>query len=152
MQKKMKNKIVITAAAVMLILSTSARAFDDINLPTEEMTIIEDIVENPDATVSDAPQKEDEIVEDIPVVSEQKSDIPYKKPISKRKLFKKFFLAMLVVGGAAMLLYFALPIYNRFKDGTPVQVNTPEGETPLISPSDTETAVKTFLEKTRWNR
>lgn len=143
----MKNKILTVIIAFIFMLSVPVLASDNMIVPVDDVVLVEDTVGNPEETV----QKDDEVVEDIPAVEKQEPDIPYKKPISKRRLIKKFLLAMLAVGLSSVVLYFGLTVYNRFREGLPVQVKTPEGETPLSVPTDAETAVKTFLDKTRWN-
>ena len=74
----------------------------------------------------------------------------YKKPISKRKIVKKFLLAMFGVGISSFLIFFGLGLYNKVRDRLFSQVKTPEGKTSLQTPDDLDGAVKTFLEKTNW--
>ena len=81
---------------------------------------------------------------------EQENTFHYKEPISKRKLIKKFLTAMFAVGIFSVLLYLGLSVYNKLRNGSIVQVKTPEGETPLSAPKSTEDAVKTFMDKTKW--
>ena len=85
------------------------------------------------------------------------SDLPatlpsrYKEPIGKKKLAKKFLVAMLCVAGTSMFLYVTLSLYNRIRDGVVSQGPIPpEGEKPLDAPCDLTDAVKTFVEKTHW--
>ena len=76
----------------------------------------------------------------------------FKKPISKKKLAKKFIIAMLCVAGTSIFLYGALSIYNKLRDGLFNETAIlPEGQQPLETPNDITDAVKTFVEKTRWN-
>ena len=75
-----------------------------------------------------------------------------KEPISKKKLAKKFIIAMLCVAGTSVFLYGTLSIYNKFRDGFAANDSVqPEGEQPLESPADLTEAVKTFVEKTHWD-
>lgn len=85
-------------------------------------------------------------------VETQTQDVqePYKKPISKRKIIKKFLFAMFGVGISSFLIFFGLSLYNRVREKLFSQVKTPEGETSLQTPDDLDGAVKTFLEKTNW--
>ena len=53
------------------------------------------------------------------------------------------------VGVSSFAIFFLLTIYNRVRENYK-QVKTPEGETTLETPQDMETAVKIFLEKTKW--
>ena len=76
----------------------------------------------------------------------------YKQPTSKKKLAKKFIIAMLCVAGASVFIYITLNIYNKIRDGLTADTTIPpEGEKPLDAPSDITEAVKTFIEKTKWN-
>ncbi len=76
----------------------------------------------------------------------------FKEPISKKKLAKKFIIAMLCVAGTSIFLYAVLSLYNKVRDAvaTPEPI-PPEGEKPLDSPADLTEAVKTFVEKTHWD-
>lgn len=77
----------------------------------------------------------------------------FKEPMSKKKLAKKFIIAMLCVAGTSVFLYGTLSVYNKVRDGFTEQGSAPatEGEQPLETPSDLTDAVKTFIEKTHWN-
>ena len=75
----------------------------------------------------------------------------FKEPIGKKKLAKKFIIAMLCVAGASVFLYGALSIYNKLRDILfSSKGSSAEGEQPLETPSDLTEAVKTFIDKTRW--
>lgn len=94
---------------------------------------------------------------ETPVVREELQPVPvalpsrYKQPVSKKKLAKKFIIAMLCVAGASVFLYGTLSIYNKIREGFLPQVPIPpEGEKPLDAPDDLTEAVKTFIEKTKW--
>ena len=87
-----------------------------------------------------------------PIVNQLDEDInetEYKQPISKRKIAKKFLMAMGGVAVSSFALFFLLTIYNRIREGYG-QIKTPENETTLETPQDYNSAVKIFLEKTRW--
>ena len=76
----------------------------------------------------------------------------FKEPVSKKKLAKKFIIAMLCVAGTSIFLYGTLSIYNKLRNGFATQdISDAEGEQPLQAPSDLTEAVKTFIEKTRWD-
>ena len=76
----------------------------------------------------------------------------YKEPISKKKLAKKFIIAMLCVAGTSIFLYTALSIYNKIRDGVLTsQQSSAEGDSSLTSSTDLTEAIKTFVDKTRWN-
>ena len=75
----------------------------------------------------------------------------FKEPVSKKKLLKKFVIAMLCVAGTSVFLYGALSIYNKIRNGLDVEKTEPlEGEQTLEAPSDLTEAVKSFIEKTHW--
>jgi hypothetical protein len=146
----MKNKILSIAITLTLLLPVTAWAVDDIVKPTENSISTESLSYNSEANSNEI--LEEETIETEPAtINEQTANIPYKKPISKRKLVKKFLLAMFAVGLSSIALYAGLTLYNKIREGSPIQVRTPDGETPLSSPVDMETATKTFLEKTKWN-
>ena len=76
----------------------------------------------------------------------------FKEPTSKKKLAKKFLIAMLCVAGTSVFLYVTLNLYNKVRDVvTTSEPIAPEGEKPLDTPSDLTEAVKTFVEKTHWD-
>ena len=78
------------------------------------------------------------------------SNLPYKQPISKRKLLKKFLLAMFLVGLSPVIIYFGVLMYKSVNKSANIQVKTLEGDTPLSAPTNIESATKVFLEKTDW--
>ena len=74
----------------------------------------------------------------------------YKAPTSKKKLAKKFIIAMLCVAGTSIFLYGTLSFYNRIKEGFFIENSYSEENTPLDTPQDISEAVKSFVDKTRW--
>ena len=80
-------------------------------------------------------------------------NIQYKQPVSKRKIAKKFLLAMAGVAISSILLFAILSLYNKLREslGIAGQEETPENITSLTTPDNLEDAVKTFLDKTRWD-
>ena len=99
--------------------------------------------------------------EEAPELNQESSDedtnlapLPsrYKTPYGKKNLAKKFLIAMLCVAGCSVFLYGTLSVYNKIRDNilTSEQV-PPEGEKPLDAPSDLTEAIKTFIEKTKWD-
>ena len=106
--------------------------FESVNQNTIEETVPEDVV--------------------IPK-AEQVSSSKFKQPVSKKKLAKKFVIAMLCVVGTSIFLYGTLSLYNKVRETIIGQsVMPPEGEKPLDAPTDLTEAVKTFLDKTKWNQ
>lgn len=78
------------------------------------------------------------------------SKIPYKQPVSKRKIVFKFLAAMGGVVLSSLIIFVLLSVYNRIRDGFSAPIKTPDGETSLETPNDIDGAVKTFLDKTDW--
>ena len=74
----------------------------------------------------------------------------YKQPISKKKIAKKFLAAMGGVGVSSFLIFFLLTIYNRVRESYVTVQKSPNGETSLETPDDIDSAVRTFLDKTKW--
>ena len=89
---------------------------------------------------------------DVVLPSEkQLIDTTYKQPMGKKKLAKKFIIAMLCVAGTSIFLYGTLSLYNKFRNGFfSDELTPPEGEKPLDAPNDLTEAVKTFIDKTHW--
>ena len=81
------------------------------------------------------------------------SSIPYKQPVSKRKVAKKFLLAMGGVGISSILHFVTLSLYNKVRSSIieAAKEIPPEGETSLVTPESLTDAIKTFLEKTKWD-
>jgi len=133
----MKNKIFLTIIAIMLSMPLFVLA-EEYVFPADEPVATEEIDNNPSTE------------ELLPPKAEEQPVLPYKQPISKKTLLKKFLLAMLAVGGSAFVLYYGLSLYNRFNNGAEIQTKTNERKTSLTAPSNIEDASKIFLEKTCW--
>ena len=89
-------------------------------------------------------------VQELPPAPEA---IQYKQPVSKKKIAKKFLLAMAGVAISSILLYIILTIYNKMREAlgmTSKEELPQENVTSLTTPDNLEDAVKTFLEKTRF--
>ena len=103
------------------------------------------------------PEVQEETFEQIKansnVVQEQAAQekISYKQPVSKRKIAKKFLLAMGGVAVSSILLFLILSLYNKIREGfvTPEGIGEKE-ETMLETPDNTVDAVRTFLDKTKY--
>ena len=87
------------------------------------------------------------------VVQEQAAQekISYKQPVSKRKIAKKFLLAMGGVVDSSIRQLLILSLYNKIREGfvTPEGIGEKE-ETMLETPDNTVDAVRTFLDKTKY--
>ncbi len=79
------------------------------------------------------------------------STIPYKQPVSKKKMAKKFLMAMGGVAISSVLLFVFLTIYNKIRASILAPKNDQQsGETSLVTPETLTDAVKTFLDKTKY--
>ena len=79
------------------------------------------------------------------------STIPYKQPVSKKKMAKKFLMAMGGVAISSILLFVFLTIYNKIRASILAPKNDQQsGETSLVTPETLTDAVKTFLDKTKY--
>ena len=74
----------------------------------------------------------------------------YKKPVSKRKIAKKFLLAMGGVAVSSLLLYILLTLYNKIRASVSGQDIPSEEENSLTTPYTMEDDVKSFLDKTKY--
>lgn len=123
----MKNKIFTIILSIVLSLPITVWAVDDAVVDLNSL-------------------------DQAPVVNQLDEDISnaeYKQPISKRKIAKKFLLAMGGVAISSFSLFFLLTIYNRIR-GRFEHIKTVDNETTLETPQDYNQAVKIFLEKTKW--
>ena len=88
---------------------------------------------------------------DEEVIEQEKVELAqYKQPISKKKIAKKFLAAMGGVGVSSFLIFLLLTIYNRVRENYMTVQKSPNGETSLETPDDLDSAVRTFLDKTKW--
>lgn len=142
----MKNKIFIILLSVTFVFSTAVFAVEEELVPVGEPVAVETVSED---TIFN--QSADDDIKEITEVDVQEPALPHKKPISKRELLKKFLIAMVLVGGFSLILYFGLFSYNKIREIDKKQISTPEKDTPLVTPNDFDSAVKTFLERTEWD-
>lgn len=141
----MKNKIFTIILSVILLMPAAFVNAETIPAPADNTIAEKEVTE---INSEDLSSEEVSMTEAF----SENQDIPYKQPISKKKLVKKFLLAMLAVGVSSLILYFGLSVYNRIREGLPVQIKTSKGDSTLSAPDDFSDAVKTFLEKTNWNK
>lgn len=84
--------------------------------------------------------------------AKEQEAITYKQPVSKRKIAKKFLLAMAGVAISSIILYLLLSLYNKIRAGFAGAQEIDTGKEPsLETPDNLIDAVKTFLDKTRWD-
>lgn len=145
----LKNKIIILVIALLFVLPIYSEDADnagfDSTVQTSESVSNDDI--NQEVLVDEGESSNQEKVLDA-------SQTPYKQPVSKKKIVMKFLLAMAGVGISSFVIYFGLTVYNRLRDGfvsaDDNQDMIPEGDKSLNTPQNIADAVKTFVEKTRW--
>lgn len=128
------NKILTIILAIVLSLPIAVWAADSI----EDTVTVQSETDFPVVNTLD-----DEV--DI-----QEDEVQYKQPISKRKIAKKFLAAMAGVTLSSVAIFILLTVYNRFRERYLSAVKTPDGEISLETPEDINSAIKTFLDKTKW--
>ena len=126
------NKIFTIILSIVLSLPIQTWAVDAVDLtePTENQTTVINTLD-----------------EDIVPADNSQT---FKQPISKRKIAKKFLLAMGSVAISSLFLYIILTFYNRIIETNLKKIKTSQGEVSLETPDDLKSAVKTFLDKTKW--
>ena len=92
-----------------------------------------------------------EAVDKDSIEQESIDDNQYKQPYSKRKIAKKFLFAMSGVAISSFAIFFLLTIYNRVRENYLNQVKNISTEDSLETPDDLNSAVKSFLNKTKWS-
>ena len=127
----LKNKILTIVLAMMLI----SPVFAEVNAGDGLAPITESTVQ------------EESVQQDLPKLD----TIPYKQPVSKKKVAKKFLMAMGGVALSSILLFLLLTLYNRIRKGViATKQELPMGETSLATPENLIDAIKIFLEKTKY--
>lgn len=120
----MKNKIFTILIATILLMPVSVQAVEDADIVQDVATTQNEI---------------ETVTEDI-----------YKQPVSKRKIAKKFLLAMSGVAISSITIFVMLTIYNRLRENFTAKRDTSDEEISLETPEDIQSAVKSFLSKTDW--
>lgn len=126
------NKLFVITLVILLSLPVRVQAVDNILDSTGQETVVTAI--------------EDELKSETQVEKETQ----FKQPISKRKIAKKFLVAMGGVTISSLALFFLLTLYNKIREGCIGQTKTLDGEISLETPCDIDSAIKTFLDKTDW--
>lgn len=124
----MKNRILIIVLSLILLLPAVSFATENL-LEEKELSVAEAVEENK--------------LEDTN--SEQ-----FKQPISKRKIVKKFLLAMGGVAVSSFGLFFILTLYNNIRERSLNKNFIDNDDESLETPTDLNEAVKMFLNKTNW--
>ena len=128
----MKHKFFTIILIALLSLPICTWAVDD-NIATE----------NPNPVI--------ETVNKDSIEEESIDDKQYKQPYSKRKIAKKFLFAMGGVTISSFAIFFLLTIYNRIRENYLNQIKNNGKEDSLETPDDLNSAVKCFLNKTKWS-
>lgn len=152
------NKIFVIIIAAFFTLSINVWAVDDAvqleAIPTvdviQEGSQSEELLPANRIDEDDIKSSDSDVKRSYSLKDDEFSNIPYKKPVSKRKIAFKFLAAMGGVALSSIIIYILLSVYNRIRDGFIPPVKASGDETPLETPDTLESAVKTFLDKTDW--
>ena len=101
--------------------------------------------------IEELPNINNEIVSELADTNVDMSELPHKKPISKRKIAKKFIYAMCGVGVSSIFLFIVLTLYNKIRENLNITQEEFFEESTLKSPSNETDAIKIFLDKTKWD-
>lgn len=146
----MKNKFFAILILALLSLPVSVWAVDDYSAGAGAGVGVNEGVEATQGVSESTGDETESVAQETPQEVQDLPTNPYKQPVSKKKIVMKFLAAMLGVGISSVTIYVGLTLYNKVRDGFAGEVHTPEGETPLNTPEKMEDAVKTFLDKTKW--
>ena len=127
------SKFFLIILSLTLSLPISVWAVDSVELQETNLAVIENVQDKEFADEPQAPSKTD-----------------FKQPLSKRKLAKKFLIAMGAVAASSFALFFILTVYNKIRENYMNQVKNIDGETTLETPDNINNAVRIFLDKTKW--
>ena len=128
----LKNKILTIVIALMLVSPVIAEEATGEAL----MPIAETMQENVQTTQEKLPQLD---------------TIPYKQPVSKKKMAKKFLIGMGSVAVSSILLFLILTVYNKIRESILASKQDQQsGETSLVTPENLTEAVRIFLDKTKY--
>ena len=138
----MKNKFVIIITCLILAVPAFS---EEMTVPqTDNSTIYEEVIPNEEAN-TDEVSNTTSSVEEVPAV------LPYKQPVNKKKIVKKFLFAMLGVGLSSVIIYIGLTIYNKIREGFSSKTAISSNKTSLTMPDTTNEAIKSFLDNTKWD-
>ena len=152
----LKNKILTIIIALVLVAPTISvkNSIDKVGthslFPPCSVALAES-VEQTEENTENVGWEERERSHQIQQEKQEASTIPYKQPVSKRKMAKKFLIGMGSVAVSSILLFLILTVYNKIRESilAPKQ-DQQSGETSLVTPENLTDAVKTFLDKTKY--
>lgn len=94
--------------------------------------------------IANEPETQTAVTEPLP----QTKQLPFKEPISRRKVAMKFIYAMGGVVASSTILFVGLSAYNRIRSKVIKVANNDYANT-LSTPDNLKDAVNIYLEKTR---
>lgn len=152
----LKNKILTIVIALVLVapIVSVENSIDKVGthslFPPCSVALAEG-VEQTEENTENVGWEERERSHQIQQEKQEASTIPYKQPVSKRKMAKKFLIGMGSVAVSSILLFLILTVYNKIRESilAPKQ-DQQSGETSLVTPENLTDAVKTFLDKTKY--
>lgn len=152
----LKNKILTIVIALVLVapIVSVENSIDKVGthslFPPYSVALAEG-VEQTEENTENVEWEERERSHQIQQEKQEASTIPYKQPVSKRKMAKKFLIGMGSVAVSSILLFLILTVYNKIRESilAPKQ-DQQSGETSLVTPENLTDAVKTFLDKTKY--
>ena len=152
----LKNKILTIVIALVLVAPTVSleNSIDKVGthslFPPYSVALAEG-VEQTEENAENVGWEERELSHQIQPEEQEASTIPYKQPVSKKKMAKKFLMAMGGVAVSSILLFVFLTIYNKIRASILApKPDQQSGETSLVTPENLTEAVKTFLDKTKY--
>jgi len=136
----MKNKLFFIVIAIALILP--AYSLENEPKTGAGTTVNNEIIQN-----DEVKNEEQEEFKEEPILTKES----FKQPISKRKVAKKFLIAMFCVMASSFVIFAGLSIYNRIRNNLAMQSYGSEEEpSSLETPDNLNDAIKSFLDRTHW--
>lgn len=137
----LKNKILVIAIALILAVPVFAEEAESAAQSVAQTENVESVINNNEV-------EQPEVKEEN---NNEAASTPYKEPISKKKIAKKFLLAMTGVVLSSLAIYICLSLYNKIREGFAAQnVSPADRKESLEEPQDFLDSIKTFLDKTHW--
>lgn len=134
--------------AILIMCSLSLPVFANTE---QEVEMIQDSSGKLEVITEDLDDINNSVTETDMTLTQEKLPSKFKEPMGKKKLVKKFIVAMLCVIGTSVFIYAALSLYNKIRENVlSGELNDPDREQPLDVPCDLSEAVKSFIEKTHW--
>ena len=160
----MKHRLFIIILSIALTSPVYAELDEDIVYPQNTGSMEEVIIDDSDTMSStredlsnNSSESVSEEVNDNESIQEEPSannliSTRYKKPVSKRKIAKKFLIAMSGVLISSFLIYTTLYLYNRIRNGLGnlEQLFDSNEDKSLEVPDDIFEAVNKFTNMTKW--